>query len=256
MSRSSVHAYRMLLLAVVFIPAACAESNDPTAPLEARRVSVSDGDDDGAQPQVRTYDVTITNLTSGQPFSPGVLVTHTRKVSVFQVGAAASEGVRFIAEDGNEAPAIAELTGRPGVFRVVDVNMPTGRVGGPLPTSRTYRIEAAGDANRLSLAVMLICTNDGFTGLQSIKLPGGFKPETFDAAGYDAGTEANDERSTSIVDPCFVIGPTPGAADGNARNPTDGVIEHHPGIQGGRDLSPSAHGWRDPVARITVQRVR
>src|SRR2546425_772156 len=130
------------------------------------------------------------------------------------------------------------FTGRAGVFQVVDVNAPTGRVGGSLPTSRTFRIEAAANANRISLAVMLICTNDGFTGLDGVALPGGFKPLTYYTAGYDAGTEANDELSTIIVDACFAIGPTTRPPDGNARTPTIGVIEHHPGIQGVGDLDP------------------
>jgi len=162
----------------------------------------------------------------------------------------------LIAENGDESVAVAELARQTGVFQVVDVNLPTGRVGGPLPASRTFRIDAAANANRISLAVMLICTNDGFTGLDGAELPGGFKPVIYHAAGYDAGTEANDERSASIVDPCFVIGPTTGPADGNARTPTDGVIAHHPGIQGGAELDAAAHGWEDPVARITIQRVR
>ncbi len=34
---------------------------------------------------------------------------------------------------------------------------------------------------------------------------------------------------------------------------TDGVIEHHPNIQGGSDLVPRIHGWEDPVAKITVK---
>jgi hypothetical protein len=103
---------------------------------------------------------------------------------------------------------------------------------------------------------MLICTNDGFTGLDGVALPGGFQPATYHSAGYDAGTEANDERSASIVDPCFVIGPTTGPADGNGRTATNGNITHHPGIQGGAGLDPDAHGWEDAVARITIQRVR
>lgn len=245
-----------LILGLVAL-AACSDRRQATEPVAAHRTADDDDDQDGdRQPAVRDYDVTITNLTAGQPFSPGVLVTHTRHASFFDVGARASEGLRLIAEDGSQSVAIAELTGRPGVLEVVDVNAPIGQAGGPFPTARTFRIRAAANANRLSLAVMLICTNDGFTGLDGVRLPGGFKPRTFYAAGYDAGTEANDERSTSVVDACFAIGPIPGAADGNARTSTNGVVTHHPGIQGGADLMPSAHGWRDPVAQITIQRVR
>jgi hypothetical protein len=34
------------------------------------------------------------------------------------------------------------------------------------------------------------------------------------------------------------------------------VIAHHHGIRGGADLDPAVHGWRDPVARISVERVK
>jgi hypothetical protein len=34
-----------------------------------------------------------------------------------------------------------------------------------------------------------------------------------------------------------------------------GVIHHHPGIAGVADLVPAIHGWTDPVAEITVERV-
>jgi len=246
------------LLRVVLIPfafTACADTREVTGPLtSAPRLEANVAPAAGAA--TRTYDVTITNLTTGQPFSPGVLATHTKQAAFFHVGDPASEGLRLIAENGDETTAVAELTGRAGVFQVVDVNAPTGRVGGSLPTSRTFRIEAAANANRISLAVMLICTNDGFTGLDGVALPGGFKPLTYYTAGYDAGTEANDELSTSIVDACFAIGPTTRPPDGNARTPTIGVIEHHPGIQGIGDLDPTLHGWRDPVARITIRRVQ
>ena len=46
-----------------------------------------------------TYEVTITNLTAGQPLTPPILVTHTRKTGIFQVGEAASDAIQQIAEN-------------------------------------------------------------------------------------------------------------------------------------------------------------
>jgi hypothetical protein len=257
----------IMLLAALTITA-CADAPPVTAPVEgplAHRSSDNDGsddsddggdDDDGRA--TRLYDVTITNLTASQPFSPGVIITHHRRAKLFAVGARASEGIRLIAENGDPAVAVNEQTGRRGVFDVVTVAAPIGCLGcpGPFGSSATYRVRARAGADRLSLAIMLICTNDGFTGVHGVELPDGFRPVAFLTAGYDAGTEANDERSTSIVDPCFAIGPTAGAADGNARTATAGVIVRHAGTQGGADLAAATHGWQDPVARITVQRVR
>ena len=40
------------------------------------------------------------------------------------------------------------------------------------------------------------------------------------------------------------------------RDLENGVITHHPGIRGGGALIPAAHGWTDPVARVTVERLK
>ena len=237
--------------------AACTDSRQTTGPVANRAGRIS-ADEAAAEVATRVYDVTITNLTSGQPFSPGVLATHDAAVTVWRLGSPASEGIRLIAEDGDNSVAVATLTGQPGIFDVKPVGAPTGCVNcpGPFGTSQTIRITARADARRLSLAVMLICTNDGFTGLDDVKLPKGFRPKTFYTAGYDAGTEVDDELSTHIVDPCFAIGPTSRAPDGNLRTPEHGVITMHLGIRGIGDLIPAVHGWKDPVARITIQRVK
>ncbi len=244
-----------LLLALPVAAGGCSENMgvDPAADGELNLSSHGNG------PGVKVYEVTLENLTTGQPFSPGVIATHTKKASVFEVGEAASEGIRLIAEDGAPATAVGEVGGTAGVFDVLATTVPVGCIGcggPPFPTSLTTEITARGSANRLSLAVMLICTNDGFTGLDGVKLPGGFKPKTFYAMGYDAGTEANDELYTSIVDPCGGIGPVAVPGDGmNNRTPTSDVITHHPGIQGGGDLV-AAHEWEDPVLKVTVRRLR
>ncbi len=141
---------------------------------------------------------------------------------------------------------------------MVDIASPTNRVGGgaPVPNPQTFEITAAANANRLSLAVMLICTNDGFTGVSGVKLPGGFRPVVHRVGAWDAGTEQNNERFDQIVDACTQAGPVAHPPDGNGRVATRGVILPHPNIQGVGDLSVALHGWSFPVARITVQRIR
>lgn len=244
-----------LLLAL----AACNDGQVTTAPeADAPALSSANGAANANDAARHIYRITVENLTATQPFSPGVVATHTKDASVFRVGEAASEGVRMIAENGDPSVAVADLSGAAGVDMVKvfpDPLAPIHRVGGPGPSTGSILISAAANANRLSLAIMLICTNDGFTGLESVKLPGGFQPAVYYTSGYDAGTEVNDEASTSIVDPCGAIGAVGLPADGNARTAEGGAVMHHPGIQGGADLSPADHGWNDPVARITVQRI-
>ena len=49
----------------------------------------------------RSYDVTISDLTDGQPLTPPVVATHVSEHPIFEVGQPASVGVREIAENGN-----------------------------------------------------------------------------------------------------------------------------------------------------------
>ncbi len=215
-----------------------------------------------ADPPLRTYRVTLENLTNSQPFSPGIAVTHRPRVSLFDVGAPASTGIESIAEDGNQADAVSVFTGSDNVTDVFDINRPITRDGtvvGTFTDSITFDIMAR-PGDRLSLATMLICTNDGITGLDSVRLPANGSV-VYPSAGYDAGTENNTEQSEDIVDACGALGPSALAGDpnGNIDGAVDtnphGVIAHHPNILGGADLSATLHDWSDPVAAITIERI-
>jgi hypothetical protein len=215
--------------------------------------------DDG--PDLRTYHVTLVNLTDGQPFSPPVAATHRRGIHMFEVGGFASDELAFIAQGGDEVPMFNLFDDAPGVTEAVDVRAPLtplGKVVGSVDDNATFDITAkAGD--RLSLATMLICTNDGFLGLDAVRLPN-HGSRAFLINGYDAGRENNTELSPHIVDPCSALGPVPLPGDGNL---DDGAvltdpparIQHHPNIQGGGDLTVADHGWRDPVAVAVVSRI-
>jgi hypothetical protein len=80
--------------------------------------------------------------------------------------------------------------------------------------------------------------------------------------GYDAGTDMNTEDYADLVPPCqALIGHDAGESDPGTgtSDPTlaeNGVIRHQAGIQGVDDLEPAIHVWTDPVARITVRRIR
>jgi hypothetical protein len=213
-------------------------------------------------PPTTDYLVTIKNLASGQPLSPPVAATHKIPVRMFKVGAPASPELEAIAEDGNQAPMFDLLTAAGFVTEAVDVGMPLTPFMtsvGDFTDSASFMI-GAGPGDRLSLATMLICTNDGFTGLDRAKLPVRGS-EIFWTNGYDAGTEDNTEMSQDIVDPCSALGPVPlvGDPNGNENDAVDTdpqmVIRHHPNIEGNWDLSIDEHTWIDPVARVTVTRI-
>ncbi len=196
-----------------------------------------------------TWRVTITNLTppgpggpGSQPLSPPLLVVHSKKAEVWSLGGIASAPVAAIAEDANNGPAESALSQLDGV-----ANATTG-AGGPIVSgaSATYMVETRGPFDRLSVVTMLVNTNDGFTGLDSLHLHG--RRTTLYRMAYDAGSEANNELTSSIPGPCC----------GNpfVRDPEGELIRMHPGIQGGGDLSPQVYGWSGPVAKIDIERVR
>lgn len=215
-----------------------------------------------AGPELSTYRVTISNLTESQPFSPPVASTHQKAIRMFQVGRLASQELESIAEDGDEVPMFMRLSASDKVTQAVDVGRPLTRMGttfGSFTDSATFEISAA-PGDKFSIATMLICTNDGFLGLDAVKLPRDGSL-TYRLAGYDSGTEQNTEQSVDLVDPCSALGPMPlpGDPDGNRNNdvatvPPD-VIAHHPGIAGVGELSADAHGWTNPVAEVLIERI-
>lgn len=211
-----------------------------------------------------TYEVTITVLTSGQPLTPPVIATHNGGTHVFQVGRAAGFEVKEVAENGNIAPLIAALESDKHVLDVEAGTTPLVPGGLPgsavFPDSVTLMIDASSDAKYLSWQSMLICTNDGFTGLDRVALPRAVgEAVTFHTAGYDAGTEINTEDFADIVPPCQgLVGVSSGEAGTGMSDPAlaeGGVIHHHAGIQGGSDLLPEVHGWIDPAAEVVVERI-
>jgi hypothetical protein len=211
----------------------------------------------------RTYKITITNLTAGQPLTPPILVTHTNRTGIFEVGEEASNGIQEIAENGNGAPLLDALSGDPQVHEVVAGMAPLVPANDPggtgLASTETFTITAHGRARYLSFASMLICTNDGFTGLDSIRLPNHKK--TVYSVSYDARTEMNTEDFADIVPPCqgLIVASEDMQMGTGISNPLlaeDGIVIPHAGINGGIDLTPKVHGWSDPVTKIEIERVR
>jgi len=66
----------------------------------------ADGDGDGK----RTYRVTVANATGGQPLAPGLIITHRRSFSLFQLNGEASHGLAVMAETGNPGDLVGEVS--------------------------------------------------------------------------------------------------------------------------------------------------
>ena len=194
------------------------------------------------------YEVTVTNLTRGQQFTPILVASHKAGVRLFELGTPASPQLKTLAEEGNVAPMTALLLGNPNVRDVVNS-------GGLLDPGKsvTQRVSTLGSFDSVSVAAMLIPTNDGFFAVNDAEGPNGQDVITLFSPAYDAGTERNDETCASIPGPFFIEcgGPGGGGAPGGG----EGYVHIHAGIHGIGDLDPALRDWRNPVARITIRRV-
>jgi hypothetical protein len=195
--------------------------------------------------RVDVYDVTVENLTDGQPQTPYVFATHRYSRSVFEKDEPASAGLQGLTENGDVPGLIAELFGIHGVGTVAVVG------AAPIPPGEaaTAQVIAHDGYKRASLAGMLVCTNDGFGGLDTVRVPRAGESVTFYGKAFDAGTEINTEAYEDLVPPCDGLGETGVSNPALAEN---GVVTRHPGITGTGDLDPAVHGWSGPVVKVTV----
>lgn len=224
-------------LALALASAACDDGTTIEEPLVAER----------------QFDVLIENFTRGQPFSPGLAVTHGDELLLWSDGAPSTRALRRLAEHGDPAELPLEVAAS-RAYEVITLRDGVDRVGGDADNARQFRIRAGADATRLSVAMMLVCTNDGFTGVAGVPLPEDYEPVVFLLPAWDAGAELNDERFASIVDACQAAGPVTAGSDGDGGEAEDGVVAPHPNIQGEADLSTELHGWDGPVGRLSIRR--
>ncbi len=191
----------------------------------------------------RAYDVTITNITPGQTFTPILAATHKSGISFFRLGDEASPELAELAESGSTAGLEALLASAP------DLVFDTAKTGGLLGpgASMTINIEARGQFVQLSLAGMLIPTNDSFVAVNNMRLPN--RGGVYTAIAYDAGSEFNDELCDNIPGPyCGGAGLSPGSGEG--------FVHVSSGIHGLADLDAGTFDWRNPVARVEIRRTR
>ena len=190
-----------------------------------------------------SYEVSITNLTLGQTFTPQLLVAHTADISLFQIGEPASMELEMLAEGGDTGPLMDA---------VVNVASDAMTIGGLLEPGQTAAATiSAQDDDVVSMAAMLIPTNDTFVALNGMPLPEAGSV-TYYVKAYDAGTEENDQNCRSIPGPrCDGEG-----YNGEATPGDEGFVHVSNGFHRlpGNTLRPKTYDWRNPVARVTVTR--
>jgi hypothetical protein len=191
-----------------------------------------------------SYQITVTNLTNSQPLSPVAVVLHPSG-KLWSVGAVPSVELEMMAEGGDNSGLLA-------------LGMAAASGAGAIGPgdNETISVTVRDVINaKLTVATMLVNTNDAFSGLNAWDLSQLAVGDswTTTAGVYDAGSEVNSEAA----------GTMPGPADGgegfNAMRSDTGYVAMHPGIVSVDDgLSSSVlsveHRFDNPAIRIMVTR--
>jgi hypothetical protein len=207
-----------------------------------------------AQPRQR-FEVSITNLTYNQRFTPILVAAHQEGVKLFDLGRPATSQLRSLAEEGDVGPLKALLMADP---RVNDAQNsppppPLTNLIAPGATVRVI-VEGGGRFDHFSVASMLIPTNDAFLALNGMPGPRGRSGEvTYMVPAYDSGTEINNQLCASIPGPGYPE--CNGDGGGAQQGMGEGFVHVHRGIHMTGNFMPAGRDWRNPVARITIRRM-
>jgi hypothetical protein len=210
----------------------------------------------------RDVSVEITNLTNAIYFTPLLVARHNRNTDLFELGEAASANLQAMAEGGDISGLISDLEAGGNDY----VDNPAGGLLAPGATAIAKFDHVRGHKRYLSIVGMLLPTNDGFVGLDSLKIPKRKGTYTYTLQGYDAGTEANDEIITGggapnapgiPADPGMNAGSGGLASVEADHNQTvhlhRGNIGDNDPIGGNSDLDARVHSWQGPVAKVVIR---
>lgn len=192
------------------------------------------------------YAVTITNISHGEFLTPPIVASHKKGVSLYSLGAPASAELEQLAEGGDTNPLKNSLLSSGAA-------LDTAQAGGAIPPGKsvTLTVRMNEENDYISVASMLVPSNDAFIAVNGIRVGKSKKGITVYSPAYDAGSELNDELCVSIPGPGFVC-------SGEGFNPEsgEGFVHIHPGIQGIGNLDKATFDWRNPAAKITITQVK
>lgn len=200
--------------------------------------------------RIYTYEVAVTNLTNAQPLSPIAVVLHDEG-KLWTVGEAASVALEKLAEGGDNSEVLAmnvALAGgsgqgivMPGATEIISVD-----IDGAFP-------------NFISVATMLVNTNDAFTGVNAKDVSGLNVDESLwlRAGTYDSGTEANSEEDGTLPGPANANGEGYNAE----RDDVNDIVTMHPGVVTQDDglmtsVLTQAHRFDNPTIAIKITRTK
>ncbi|KGJ95734.1 hypothetical protein ND16A_1269 [Thalassotalea sp. ND16A] len=216
----------------------------------------------GAWANAAELEITVSNVTQGIYYTPIIVAAHTADTSIFRSGEMASSELQALAEGG-------DISGVAAMLATASADMVENPAAGLLEPgmSTTTMLTTSDGNNYLSIAAMLLPTNDGFVGLDSWMLPTTAGTYQFTLNAYDAGTEANDEIVVGMVGGPPGAPGIPAAPGMDAGTGATGVttmeantyVHIHRGnlgddddMAGKSDLNNTIHRWLNPVAEVTV----
>ena len=179
-----------------------------------------------------TITVTMTNTSPYQPMTPPVVVLHNAPdaengMRLFYPSQPANDAIVAIAENGDNGPMVNQLgyLTDQGLASAFAVGFPDPENPGPLlpGMSSSVELDLVSDDQVLSLVSMVVCTNDGFSGVNGHTLSMD-TTETFLVPIYDAGSESNVLMLDYWVPPC--------GSDANMTDDENGAVALHPGQSG------------------------
>lgn len=205
--------------------------------------------------------ITVTNLTQGLYFTPVITAAHTSENHIFKSGTMASDELQAMAEGGS-------ISGLSSILTNADANINENPAAGLLAPAMSASFELTNDSTNthLSLAAMILPSNDGFAGLDSWKIPEEAGTYTLFLNAYDAGTEANDElRGSGAPGEAGMPVPPPlepllgmngtGVTDVESNDKVHihrGSLGDSDMTAGISDISNSVQRWLNPVAKLTI----
>lgn len=225
-------------------------------------LSACDNDNDASlappppaqEPSMARFNVLVENLTNSQPLSPIAVIAHQDGFSYFAVGSPASEGLEILAEGGDNTMFLDDANADAMV-------MTTGSGAAAIgPSGSEFIIVEVPESDlpglQISVATMLVNTNDAFSGLNAIPVDGLVVGELMvrRTIAYDAGTEADTETAATIP------GPAGGGEGFNAvRDDQADQVSMHSGVVSQDDGLASSdlteqHRFDNPVASIRIVR--
>ena len=208
-----------------------------------------------ANVQAAEVSVQVTNLTAGMYFTPLFIAAHDDQFKAFELGMPASDELASLAEMGDGTGLSAMVTSYGGMTTSNNAPIMPGQTSGAVDFDTE-------DEPYLTVASMLLPTNDAFFAMNQWMIPSEAGTYTLTVHALDAGSEANNEivgtgEPEDIPKPMFIKNAGSGATGVNAS--AENFVHLHRGglgdddLDGGAsDLINSLHRWVGPVARITV----